>query len=81
VLPSFAGGGKLGAFLEPALGWRGLFLVGLLPAGLCCPRCRTRRGELFRYPRSMAVVCLTSLSQTTGVGMLLWATTLFVLVC
>jgi hypothetical protein len=32
--------------------------------------------ELFRYPRSIAMSCLTSLSQTTGIGVLLWATTL-----
>jgi putative MFS transporter len=36
--------------------------------------------ELFRYPRSMAAACLTGLSQTGGVGLLLWITTLFVLV-
>jgi hypothetical protein len=35
---------------------------------------------LFRYPRSMAAACLTGLSQTGGVGLLLWITTLFVLV-
>ena len=117
-------GALLGAFLEPVLGWRGLFLVGLLPAGLTLlirawvpesPRWLIGRGrieearralawalrmdpkdielpttlpeipqtpwrELFRYPRSVAVSCLTSLSQTTGIGVLLWATTLFVLV-
>ena len=117
-------GALLGAFLEPVLGWRGLFLVGLLPAGLTLlirawvpesPRWLIGRGrieearralawalrmdpkdielpttlpeipqtpwrELFRYPRSIAVSCLTSLSQTTGIGVLLWATTLFVLV-
>jgi putative MFS transporter len=36
--------------------------------------------ELFKYPRSMAAACLTGLSQTGGVGLLLWITTLFVLV-
>jgi putative MFS transporter len=36
--------------------------------------------ELFNYPRSMAAACLTGLSQTGGVGLLLWITTLFVLV-
>lgn len=36
--------------------------------------------ELFRYPRSVAAPCLTGLSQTGGVGLLLWITTLFVLV-
>ena len=36
--------------------------------------------ELFKYPRSLAVSCLTGLSQTGGVGLTLWVTTLFVLV-
>src|SRR5437899_2483425 len=36
--------------------------------------------ELFRYPRSVAAACCTGLSQTGGVGLLLWITTLFVLV-
>jgi putative MFS transporter len=36
--------------------------------------------QLFRYPRSVAAACLTGLSQTGGVGLLLWITTLFVLV-
>src|ERR1700722_6033996 len=36
--------------------------------------------ELFKYPRSMLVGCLTSLSQTSGIGLLMWATTLLVLI-
>jgi MFS transporter, putative metabolite:H+ symporter len=36
--------------------------------------------ELFKYPRSLWVSCLVSLSQTGGNGLLLWITTLFVLV-
>ena len=36
--------------------------------------------ELFNYPRSVAAACLTGLSQTGGVGLLLWITTLFVMV-
>jgi putative MFS transporter len=36
--------------------------------------------ELFRYPRSMVATCLVALSQTGGVGILLWITTLFVMV-
>src|SRR5271166_584136 len=36
--------------------------------------------QLFRYPRSVAASCLTAISQTGGVGLLLWITTLFVLV-
>jgi putative MFS transporter len=36
--------------------------------------------ELFKYPRSLIVSCLTSLSQTSGIGILMWATTLLVLI-
>jgi putative MFS transporter len=36
--------------------------------------------ELFKYPRSLAVSCLTGLTQTGNVGLTLWMTTLFVLV-
>ncbi len=36
--------------------------------------------ELFKYPRSLAVSCLTGLSQTGSVGVTLWLTTLLVLV-
>jgi putative MFS transporter len=36
--------------------------------------------ELFKYPRSLAVSCLTGISQTGGVGVTLWITTLFMLV-
>jgi MFS transporter, putative metabolite:H+ symporter len=35
---------------------------------------------LFKYPRSMIVSVLTSLSQTSGIGLLMWATTLLVLI-
>ena len=117
-------GALSGAYLAPIIGWRGLFLVGLLPAILVLmirywvpesPRYLLRMGrheearkslawalqvdpsrielpatlpeiettqwrELFRYPRSIAAACLTALSQTGGVGLLLWITTLFVLV-
>jgi putative MFS transporter len=117
-------GALSGAYLAPIIGWRGLFVVGLLPALLVLmirfwvpesPRWLIRKGrfeearrslawalqidpkqialptalpevakeswrELFRYPRSMAAACLTGLSQTGGVGLLLWITTLFVLV-
>lgn len=118
-------GALSGAFLAPLIGWRGLFLVGLLPAVLVLlirvwvpesPRWLLRTGrvaearkalawalqvdpesvplpttahddlqsapwlELFKYPRSVAAACLTGLSQTGGVGLLLWITTLFVLV-
>jgi MFS transporter, putative metabolite:H+ symporter len=41
---------------------------------------KTRWRELFKYPRNVVAVCLTGLSQTGGVGLLLWITTLFVLV-
>jgi MFS transporter, putative metabolite:H+ symporter len=117
-------GAVSGAFLAPAIGWRGLFLVGLVPAALVLmirywvpesPRWLLRMGrheearkslawalmidpreielpttlpsaektnwrELFRYPRSVAATCLVALSQTGGVGILLWITTLFVMV-
>ena len=117
-------GALSGAYLAPLIGWRGLFLVGLLPALLVLmirywvpesPRWLMRMGrheearrsiawaletdpdrialpadlqdadrtqwrELFRYPRSVAAACCTGLSQTGGVGLLLWITTLFVLV-
>ena len=117
-------GAVSGAFLAPIIGWRGLFLVGLVPAVLVLmirywvpesPRWLMRMGrheearkslawalqcdpreidlpnasvevettswrELFRYPRSMVTACLVALSQTGGVGILLWITTLFVIV-
>jgi MFS transporter, putative metabolite:H+ symporter len=120
-------GGALGAvcgtYLGPIISWRGLFLIGLLPALLTLlirawvpesPRWLIRRGrreearrsiawalevdpatidvpdhlpefahtpwrELFKYPRSVALVCLTGLSQTSGVGLALWAPTLLLL--
>jgi putative MFS transporter len=116
-------GAACGAYLGPVVGWRGLFLIGLLPALLTLlirawvpesPRWlmlqgrhedarrsiawaleidpqaidlpdslpeiqRTPWRELFRYPRSVALVCLTGLSQTSGVGLALWAPTLLLL--
>src|SRR6516165_4913352 len=36
--------------------------------------------KAFKYPRSIAAACLTGLTQTGGAGLLLWQTTLFVLV-
>ena len=117
-------GALSGAFLAPVIGWRGLFLVGLVPALLVLmirywvpesPRFLMRMGrheearkslawalqcdpnelelpttlpevektswrELFKYPRSMTAACLVALSQTGGVGILMWITTLFVMV-
>src|SRR6202041_2460903 len=35
--------------------------------------------ELFKYPRSVVLVCLTGLSQTSGVGLALWSPTLLLL--
>jgi MFS transporter, putative metabolite:H+ symporter len=115
-------GAILGAYLAPAVGWRGLFVVGLTPALITLlirawvpesPRWLIRMGrmeearqalawalladpsnialptsvpaprhtpwrELFRYPRSMILSTLTSLGvQTTGIGLVLWAPTLF----
>ncbi|HVH78389.1 MAG TPA: MFS transporter, partial [Stellaceae bacterium] len=116
-------GAACGAYLGPIIGWRGLFLIGLLPALFTLvirawvpesPRWLLRRGrheearrsiawalqvepetievpaeapevahtpwrELFKYPRSVALVCLTGLSQTSGVGLALWAPTLLLL--
>jgi len=117
-------GALSGAYLAHYIGWRGLFAVGLLPAGLTLlirawvpesphwligkgrleearrslawalqvdanaielPRAglavdRVSWVELFKYPRSLAVSCLTGLSQTGQVGLTLWVATLFVLV-
>ncbi len=36
--------------------------------------------ELFKYPRSMFAACAVALSQTGGVGILMWITALFVMV-
>jgi MFS transporter, putative metabolite:H+ symporter len=36
--------------------------------------------DLFHYPRSVVTVCLIALSQTGGVGLLMWITTLFIMV-
>jgi len=116
-------GAACGAYLGPTVGWRGLFLIGLLPALFTLmirawvpesPRWLIRRGrredarrsiawalqvdpetievpaelpeiehtpwrELFKYPRSVALVSLTGLSQTSGVGLALWAPTLLLL--
>jgi putative MFS transporter len=48
-----------------------------LPASVPAPR-HTPWRELFRYPRSMMLSTLTSLGiQTTGIGLVLWAPTLF----
>jgi MFS transporter, putative metabolite:H+ symporter len=117
-------GSVTGAYLAPSIGWRGLFLIGLVPIVLVLlvryrvpesPRWLIRMGrheqarnslawalqvdperielpkafpeaektrwrELFKYPRSVAVGCLTGLTQTGGVGLALWGATLFTLV-
>ncbi len=117
-------GALAGAFLEPSVGWRGLFVVGLVPALLTLlirawvpesPHWLIGKGrmdearkslawalqvdpatiqlpaatgeiqktvwrELFKYPRSLVVACLTGISQTGTVGLSLWLTTLLVLV-
>ena len=50
-----------------------------LPASLpATPRTPWR--ELFKYPRSVVLTALTGLSQTSGVGLALWATTLLVMI-
>jgi len=117
-------GALLGKYLAAYIGWRGMFAVGLLPAGLSLmirawvpesphwlltkgraeearrsiawalmidprqidlPRTVEARPpqpwrELFKYPRSLAVGCLTGLTQTGIVGFVLWQVTLFVMV-
>jgi putative MFS transporter len=117
-------GALTGAYLEHYVGWRGLFAVGLLPAGLTLlirawvpesPHWLIGKGrldearrslawalqvdprqialpsvapsvdpvpwrELFKYPRSLVVCSLTGLTQTGTVGLILWLTTLLVLV-
>jgi putative MFS transporter len=117
-------GALAGAYLEPSVGWRGLFVVGLIPALLTLmirawvpesPHWLIGKGrvdearkslawalqvdpatiqlpsavaaiqktawrELFKYPRSLTVACLTGISQTGTVGLTLWLTTLLVLV-
>jgi putative MFS transporter len=117
-------GALTGAYLEHYVGWRGLFVVGLLPAALTLlirawvpesPHWLIGKGrldearkslawalqvdpkeielpavappvehvpwrELFKYPRSLAVSCLTGLTQTPAVAIGLWITTLLVLV-
>jgi len=117
-------GAVSGAYLENIVGWRGLFVVGLMPAALTLlirawvpesPHWLIGKGrldearrslawalqvdpsriqlpavapapthvpwiELFKYPRSLLVSCLTGLNQTATVGITLWLTTLFVLV-
>ena len=124
MLPAgFLLGAVLGQYAEPSIGWRGLFAIGLLPAGLSLlirawvpesPHWLIRVGrleearrslawtlmvdpneislpaarpvepfawrELFKYPRSVAVGCLTGLSGTGITGFLLWQVTLFVMV-
>jgi hypothetical protein len=106
-------GAAAGAYLGPTIGWRSLFLLGLLPALLALlirawvpesPRWLILRGrreearrsiawalqidpweialpavlpevehtpwrEPSKYPRSAALVCMTGLSQTSGVGL------------
>ena len=41
---------------------------------------KTSWSELFHYPRSMIASCAVALSQTGGVGILMWITALFVMV-
>ncbi|HEX3864666.1 MAG TPA: MFS transporter [Stellaceae bacterium] len=50
-----------------------------LPASLP-PVEPTRWLDIFKYPRSIIVGCMTGLTQTGGVGLALWQVTLFVMV-
>jgi putative MFS transporter len=116
-------GAVAGQYLEAYVGWRGLFAIGLLPAGLSLlirawvpesPHWLIRVGrfeearqslawalmidpneiplpatappvekvawrELFKYPRSVVAGSLIGLTQTGGVGFVLWQVTLFVM--
>src|SRR5229473_2983836 len=71
--------------LLPLVGWRGLFLVGLVPIVLVfmirywVPE-SPRWTELFKYPKLVAAGCLTGLTQTGGASLALWGPTLLVLV-
>jgi putative MFS transporter len=117
-------GGLVGKYLAPSIGWRGVALVGLVPAALSLlvrawvpesPHWLIRRGrleearkslawalmidpsrvqlpasapaaektpwrELFKYPRSLVVGCLTGLTQTGGVALALWLVVLLQMV-
>ncbi|MGH7094882.1 MAG: MFS transporter [Stellaceae bacterium] len=117
-------GGLVGKYLGHDIGWRGVALVGLIPAGLSLmvrawvpesPHWLIRRGrleearksiawalmvdpatielpavapvterthwrELFKYPRSLIVGCLTGLTQTGGVALALWLVVLLKMV-
>jgi MFS transporter, putative metabolite:H+ symporter len=117
-------GALLGKYLAAYIRWRGMFAVGLLPAGMTLmirawvpesPHWLISKGrvaearrslawalmidpqridlpetveaqptppwrELFKYPRSLAVGCLTGLTQTGIGGFVLWQVTLFVMV-
>jgi MFS transporter, putative metabolite:H+ symporter len=114
----------LATYLGSTIGWRGLFAVGLLPAGMAfmirvwvpeSPRWLLGQGrieearrslawalqidlsqirlpaplppqqraswlELFRYPRSVALSCITGLGQTGSVALQLWLVTLLALI-
>jgi putative MFS transporter len=117
-------GGLVGKYLAHDIGWRGVCLVGLIPAALSLlvriwvpesPHWLMRRGrpeearkslawalmvdpstiqlpttvpeaqhtrwiELFNYPRSLIVGCLTGLTQTGGVALALWLVVLLTMV-
>ncbi|HTV89085.1 MAG TPA: MFS transporter [Stellaceae bacterium] len=117
-------GGLVGKYLAHDIGWRGVALVGLIPAALSLlvrawvpesPHWLIRRGrldearksiawalmvdpatielpaaapevqrtpwrELWKYPRSLVVGCLTGLTQTGGVALALWMVVLFQMV-
>ena len=54
---------------------------GSIPLPAAAPRVeQTQWLELFNYPRSLVVGCLTGLTQTGGVALALWMVTLFVMV-
>src|SRR5215510_6152135 len=77
--------GLISWLLLPVIGWRWLFLVGLVPLVLVLmirywvPE-SPRWLELFKYPRLVLSGCLTGLTQTGGASLGLWGATLLVLV-
>jgi MFS transporter, putative metabolite:H+ symporter len=117
-------GGLVGKYLAHDIGWRGVALIGLIPAALSLlvrvwvpesPHWLIRRGrpeearkslawalmvdpatielptvapeiqhtrwlEIFKYPRSLIVGCLTGLTQTGGVALALWLVVLLTMV-
>ena len=74
---------RMGRFEEArhSLAWALQIDPNSIPLPVTAPAIeRTRWIELFKYPRSIVVGCLTGLTQTGGVALTLWMVTLFVMV-